>query len=86
MKCTIPLTPCESKQLAAFGYDPTTQRLAVTFKQKNGTSLPYEYPCTPEFYKELCEAPSKGKFFNARIKNNAEMPHQKMIPDEEAAA
>lgn len=81
MKSTIPLQPVESKQLAAIGYDANTGTLAITFRQKNGTSLPYHYPCTPEMHAELLAAESKGGFFNQRIKKNPDMPATKMIPD-----
>ena len=83
MKSTIPLKACESHQLAAYGFDPATNTLAITFKQKNGSSPPYHYPCTPELYAELEAAVSKGKFFNQRIKGNPDMPHTKIVPDPE---
>ena len=83
MKSTIALTPCTSHQLAAYGYDAATQTLAITFKQKGGTSLPYHYPCTPELFAELESAESKGKFFNQRIKGNKDMSHTKMVPDDD---
>lgn len=86
MKSTIPLTPVESRQLAAYGYDSTTGTLAITFKQKNGTSLPYHYPCPTQTWAEFLAAESKGRFFNQRIKGNPQMPHTKMVDDEQEAA
>lgn len=87
MKSLIPLTPVESHQLAAYGFDPVTNTLAITFKNKTGTSLPYHYPCTPEVFAELQAAESKGGYFNKNIKNNPKMPATKTtIDDEDQAA
>jgi len=81
MKSNIALTPVKSHQLAAYGYDEASQTLAITFNNKNGTSLPYHYPCTPEVFAEMQAAESKGKFFNSRILKNPDMPATKMVPD-----
>ncbi len=83
MKSNIPVTAVESQQLAAIGYDPDSKTLAITFKNKSGTSLPYHYPCEPEMFAELQQAKSKGNFFNQNIKNNPKMPATKMVPDAE---
>lgn len=85
-KSTIPLTPCESRQLAAFGYDPATKTLAIAFRQKNGVSHPYHYPnVSQEKFDAFCCAESKGHHFNTTFKNNAEHPFTKMVPDEDEA-
>ena len=86
MKSTIPLTPCDSHQLAAHGFDPTTKTLAITFRNKAGVTHPYHYPCTQEQYDALCAAESKGKWFNQTMKNNPDFPATKMVPDEEQEA
>ena len=83
MKSLIPLTPVKSSQLAAVGYNAATKTLAIAFKQKEGTSLPYEYtPVSPEMYAEFQAAESMGKFFGARIKNNKDIKCTKMVPGE----
>ena len=86
MKSTIPLTPCDSRQLAAHGYDPATKTLAIQFKQKSGVTHPYHYPCTQEQYDALCAAESPGHHFNTHFKNNPAHPFTKMVPDEEQEA
>ena len=86
MKSNIPLIPCQSKQLAAIGYDPDSKTLAITFNQKDGQSLPYHYPCDPEMYAALQAAESKGGFFNQHIKKNPKMPATKMVPEPEKEA
>lgn len=83
MKSTIALTACTSHQLAAYGFDPATNTLAITFNNKNGQSLPYHYPCTPEKFAELQAAESKGKYFNQNILRNPDMPATKMVPEED---
>lgn len=80
----IPLCTCESSQIHAHGFHEATGTLALQFKNKSGLGSMYHYPCTPELYKEFCAAPSKGKFFGARIKNNPAMPHTKINPDKAA--
>lgn len=61
----IKLTPCESSNLAAHGYDPETKTLAVRFK---GGGV-WHYPgVPPEAYSKLCEAPSKGSYFAKEIR------------------
>lgn len=87
--CTVPMKDCSSKQLRRYGFDATRGTLAVMFvqgKDRDKTSQPYEYPCTPEMYAELEAADSKGNFFNTRIKGNTGMPHTKLVetPDERA--
>ena len=85
-KSTIPLTPVESRQLAAHGYDPATKTLAITFRNKGGVTHPYHYPCTQEQYDALCAAESRGKHFNEHFKNNPAHPAVKMVPDEDREA
>lgn len=64
----IAITPCKSSQVHGYGYCPDTQTLAMQFKQKNGVSAVYQYPCSPELYAELEAAESKGKFFGQKIR------------------
>lgn len=87
-KSTIPLCACESSQIAAHGYDPATQTLALQFKRfKDGTPHPtvYHYAnVTPGMYAEFQAAESKERFFGSRIKNNTkDFPFTKMVPDED---
>ena len=66
---TIPLTQTpESSQIAAYGYDANTQRLAVKYKT-NGDRFTYEYKGVPPALAEAMEAAdSKGSFIYRTIK------------------
>lgn len=69
----IPMTPVESNQLAAVGYDAARKTLAVTFAR--GTGAIYHYPgCEAKLHTEFMAAESKGKFFGAHVKH---LPFQK---------
>lgn len=55
----------QSSDLASVGYDPTTRTLEILFRS-GGL---YEYYSVPEaVHAALLAAPSKGRFFHARIK------------------
>ena len=59
--------PVTSSDLAEVGYDHATMTLEISF-HKGGV---YQYFDVPDSaYRELLAAESKGKFFNANIKNN----------------
>ncbi|WP_291141858.1 KTSC domain-containing protein [Hydrogenophaga sp.] len=66
----ITLSPCESSQIVAFGYDPATQTLAIQFPGrgvKAGDTYHYaEVP--PKVYQDMVDAESKGKFFGSQIR------------------
>lgn len=85
-KSNIALCQCSSSQIHGHGFDAATGTLAIQFKSKAGPGSVYHYPCTPELYNEFCSAESLGKFFGERIKNNKEMPHTKMVPDDDEKA
>lgn len=55
--------PVESSNIVSHGHDGST--LELEFK---GGRV-YQYACDAATYKAFCEAPSKGQFFAARIKN-----------------
>jgi len=58
--------PVDSSNLSDVAYDDTTQTLFIRFKAGNV----YEYFDVPEsVFQELLGADSKGKYFNANIKN-----------------
>lgn len=58
--------PVESSNLASVGYDGHSETLEVEFR--NG--LIYQYFNVPQgIYDELMAAASRGKYFNAMIKN-----------------
>lgn len=60
------MTPVVSSNLAFVGYDPASQTLRIQFH--NGT---YDYFGVPEnVYYALMNAPSKGEYHAAYIKNN----------------
>ena len=70
----IGLTPVESSQLEAFGYDPATSTLAIRFKGHGGKpgSL-YHYANFGETdYAALRDAESKGSHFIRQIKPHAD--------------
>lgn len=60
-------TPVTSSDLAEVGYDRDTMTLEVEFH--NGAI--YQYFDVPDaVYQELMGAASKGRFFNANVKNS----------------
>ncbi len=67
---TINLTPCESSQIAAFGYDPATQVLAIQFPGRGVKPGDiYHYADVPaETFEQMKAAESKGKFFGSTIR------------------
>jgi hypothetical protein len=72
----IALTPVVSSQLAAIGYDPATQTLAVSFTR--GSGAVYHYPnCSAELHAEFLAAESIGSFFGEHIKAR---PFKKFAP------
>ncbi len=63
----IDMVPVTSNQVAAVGYDPATNTLAVSFTR--GAGAIYHYPdVTPELHASFMEAESKGKFFGEQVK------------------
>lgn len=63
----IPLTPVESGQVKAIGYDSATKTLAVTFTRGPGTE--YQYPnVEPDLHAAFISAESIGTFFGNHIK------------------
>lgn len=68
--------PVVSSDLKSVGYDPAARVLEVEFKNKKdwGLSPVYQYfnvppEVPPELYEGLIRAPSKGKFFSAKIRS-----------------
>ena len=78
----IPMTPVQSNQVAAVGYDAATQTLAVTFSRGPGNI--YHYPnVPPDLHTQFMEAESKGSFFGQHIKA---LPFEKFqAPEKESA-
>ena len=82
MKNTIPLTPVESSQIAAVGYDEEKNILAVQFKNGVATGVVYHYDgVSPEKYAGLTGAESLGSYFFKSIK--PEHAFTKIVPDED---
>ena len=78
----IALIAVESAQIAAIGYSPEMQTLAVTFTR--GAAAVYHYPNqAPLIYEGFMAAESKGKFFEQHIRP---MPFEKYHADEVAPA
>lgn len=70
----ITMNACMSSQISSYGYDATTQTLALQFYRKDasgqrvGGSV-YHYDNVPqELYDEFCACESKGNFFGQHIK------------------
>lgn len=74
----IALTPCESSQITAFGYDAATQTLAVQFPGRGATpGSTYHYSGVPsEVFTAMQAAESKGKFFGTVIRGRFEYEKQ----------
>lgn len=59
-------TPVESSNLVSVGYDPKSKTLEIEFKQ----GRVYQYFEVPAYiFRGLMQAPSKGKYFNAHIRD-----------------
>lgn len=65
----IVLTPVDSSQIEAVGYDDATKTLALKFK--HGGSVYHYDNVPPELYADFSAAESKGSFFGKRIKNGS---------------
>lgn len=66
----IALTPVESSQVKAIGYDAARKTLAVTFTR--GTGAIYHYPnVEPQVHADFIAAESIGSFFGKHIKSRA---------------
>lgn len=87
MKSTIPLQPCESSRIYAFGYDANRNVLALQFDGKEGPGPVYEYQnVTPEIHQQFIEAKSKGSFFGKVLSDKTKFPYTRMTDDEQEAA
>ena len=63
----IPLTPVESSQVGAVGYDEASKTLAVQFK--HGAGAIYHYAgVEPKLYQDFISSESLGKFHGQHIK------------------
>jgi len=84
----IPITPIESSQIFAIGFDAPSKTLRVRFKNKAGPTSIYDYDLSKieepqKFFDEFLAAESKGRFFGQRIRNNADFTYQKIEPEAE---
>ena len=61
----IALTPCNSSAIQAFGYDPTSQTLALRF---SATKVHHYSGVSPELAAEFEAAESKGKAYGSLIR------------------
>lgn len=77
----ITLYSCDSSQIHAHGYDPDGEILALQFKRsvtvdgekkRVAGSLYYYENFTRDDYQEFLQSKSKGEYFGAVIKPNAE--------------
>lgn len=77
----ITLTPVDSSQVNAVGYDAQTKTLAVQFK--HGAQAIYHYPgVEPETHAAFVGAESPGKFFRDNLKT---LPFEKFQAEPEPA-
>lgn len=79
----IQLTPVESSQIAAIGYDPASETLAIQFKGKGdapGSVYHYAY-FTAEDWAALHAAESVGSHFYRHIKPRADRHPYVRIPE-----
>ena len=78
----IALCPCESSQIAAHGYHPETQTLALQFRSKAGPGSTYTYAnFTQDDYDAFVKSDSLGKHFGQFIKRETEKhPWTKLEP------
>lgn len=67
---SIAMTPVESSQIAAIGYDADSKTLAVQFPGRgpNPGDVYHYFGVEPQVFTDLLESESKGKFFGANIK------------------
>ena len=63
------LTPVESSNIEAVGYDDATRSLTVKFK--NGTTFRYD-DVEPEHYENMISADSVGSYFHKNVRNDHE--------------
>lgn len=68
---SIPLTPVDSSQINAIGYDAASKTLAIQFKGYSGkVGATYHYAnVTPAQFAEFNKADSKGRWFGAHLKD-----------------
>lgn len=77
----IPMTPVQSNQVAAVGYDAARKTLALTFTR--GPGHIYHYPnVEPKTHADMMAAESLGTFFGQHIKA---LPFDKFPAPEQAA-
>jgi hypothetical protein len=83
----LALIQVNSSQLNALGYDADTNTLAIRFPGRgDNPGAVYHYSnVPPDVYAAFMAAESKGKFFLANIKGNANYPFQKQ-PDADGIA
>lgn len=65
-KNSIALTPCQSSNVKACGYDPTTRTLAVQFA---GGGIYHYQDVPPEVYDGFQKAESKGSFIAKSVRS-----------------
>lgn len=74
----ITITPCESSQISGFGYDESTQTLAIQFPGRGVTpGSVYHYAAVPPgVFAEFKASESKGKFFGSQIRGRYDYEKQ----------
>lgn len=76
----IPMTPVQSNQVGAVGYDAASKTLAVSFAR--GAGAIYHYPgVAQKTYDDFMASESKGAFFGQHIKS---LPFDKFPAPEKA--
>jgi len=73
---SIALTPCESSNIKAHGYDAATKTLAIKFA---GGAVWHYAGVSPETYQALISAPSIGSYFASQVRNKFRGQQQKAV-------
>lgn len=71
--------PCDSSQIAAFGYDAVARVLGLKFKGGGGSTYHY-FEVPPEILTGLQTAESAGKYFGSNIKGKYLFERQPDVP------
>jgi hypothetical protein len=65
----IALTPVQSSQIHAIGYDAGSSTMRVQFKGAGGPGSVYDYTGVPgDVHAEFVKSESIGRFFGAKVK------------------
>lgn len=78
------MTQSDSSLISALEYDDKAEVLTIVFRSTNEVRHYTGFP--PEIFWEFEESPSKGKFFNSKIKHQFEVLKSGKVSDEQLAS